>query len=396
MYSASLLACIKPLIQSLSRTKLFVCFQGEKGVPFQVKCRGGVAYSVESNQSISCEQGYAGQAAEPRPSVSGRPMFGLQSAANFGPSVSGFSAFDTLDDFNGIGSWFSELHTATVADLSPSGLAALPEPQLFQPAFDFNNQKFGDKMSHQLMIPKDHLDGIAPLKITDDSKDFKELHRALGSMKDEKQVLILIDTDNIYGFAFQNLRKQLEHGSFIEHHRHKQDEIAAAAWASDLQKPNTMKDPNQKKYLIGDWFATAGFEAPAVIFITKYDDSANNATFCQRAKAKLVIYHVPKVKIYHYDESIHCSYMMPPSDSNCNNCGEIKPGGTYSTCFKDKVWTTNDIQENIEKGELVKKKVKRLKDYSNIILFQVHNLLKNKLKECVKGFGPRSQISKIS
>ena len=112
-------------------------------------------------------------------------------------------------------------------------------------------------------------------------------------------------------------------------------------------------NPN-KKYLIGDWFSTAGFEVPAVLFITKYNDSANNATFCQRAKAKLVIYHVPKVKIFHYDVSNYqfgaatCSYACPPSpprDKNCYNCGEIMPGGTYSTCLKDKVWTVNDLQE---------------------------------------------------
>ena len=184
------------------------------------------------------------------------------------------------------------------------------EPQNSNAAFNFNDQKFGDVTTYSLTLPEDHLDGIAPLKISDDSKEFQKFHRALDFMKDEKQVLILIDTDNIFGLAFRNLRKQLRRGSFIEHHRHKQNEIAATAWALDLQKNNTMKDPNQKKYLIGDWFSTAGFEAPAVIFITKYQDAANNATFCQRAKAKLVIYHVPKVKIYHHDES-------RPVESNC-------------------------------------------------------------------------------
>ena len=220
--------------------------------------------------------------------------------------------------------------------------------------FDFNVQKFGDSMNYQLMIPKDLLDGIAPLKITDDSKELWKFYQVLGFMKHEKQVLILMDTDNIYGFAFRSLRQQMPKGSFIEHHRHKQNEIAATAWASDLQKPNTMKDPNQKKYLIGDWFSSAGFEAPAVIFITKYQDAANNATFCQRAKAKLVIYHVPKVKIYHHDASnpIQSCHACPPMDSmgnlglpresNCNNCGE--GAGTFSICLKEKVWTVIDLQ----------------------------------------------------
>ena len=241
--------------------------------------------------------------------------------------------------------------------------------------FDFNVQKFGDSMNYQLMIPKDLLDGIAPLKITDDSKELWKFYQVLDFMAHEKQVLILIDTDNIYGFAFRSLRQRLPKGSFIEHHRHKQNEIAATAWALDLQKPNTMKDPNQKKYLIGDWFSSAGFEAPAVIFITKYQDAANNATFCQRAKAKLVIYHVPKVKIYHHDVSnpIHSYHASPPMDSmgnlirtrdiNCYSCGEIKPG-IFSICMKDKVWTVIDLQGYDIKDFLKPSQIQHLIDNS--------------------------------
>ena len=105
-------------------------------------------------------------------------------------------------------------------------------------------------MSYQLMIPKDHLDGIAPLRIKDDSNEFQEFQTALDFMKDEKQVLILIDTDNVYGFAFRNLRKQLSAGSFIEHHRYMQDEKNAVSWVTDLQKSNGLKDSNQKWYFV--------------------------------------------------------------------------------------------------------------------------------------------------
>ena len=76
--------------------------QGEqiRGTTLQVKGRGGVSYSVESNHSVSFE------------------------------------------------------------------------PQTSNAAFNFNDQKFGDATTYGLTLPKDHLDGIAPLKISDDSKKF--------------------------------------------------------------------------------------------------------------------------------------------------------------------------------------------------------------------------------
>ena len=58
-------------------------------------------------------------------------------------------------------------------------------------------------------------------------------------------------------------------------------------------KPSYSKE--KKKYLIGNWYSAAGYEAPAVIFITKKLDDPSNATLCQRAKAKLVIYHAPNL-----------------------------------------------------------------------------------------------------
>ena len=44
------------------------------------------------------------------------------------------------------------------------------------------------------------------------------------------------------------------------------------------------------KYLFVDWLSAAGYEAPAVIFVTDDFNRHKNATYCQRAKAKLTIY----------------------------------------------------------------------------------------------------------
>ena len=51
----------------------------------------------------------------------------------------------------------------------------------------------------------------------------------------------------------------------------------------------------KKKYLIGNWWSSAGYEVPAVIYVTEDLNDPQNATFCQRAKAKLVIYHAPNL-----------------------------------------------------------------------------------------------------
>ena len=55
----------------------------------------------------------------------------------------------------------------------------------------------------------------------------------------------------------------------------------------------------KKKFLIGDWLSIAGYEATSVIFVS-LDKRTNSgiddhryATYCQRAKAKLVIYRAP-------------------------------------------------------------------------------------------------------
>ena len=45
-----------------------------------------------------------------------------------------------------------------------------------------------------------------------------------------------------------------------------------------------------KKYLIADWITATGFEAPAVIVVIQKGHNTM-PSFCQRAKAKLVIYH---------------------------------------------------------------------------------------------------------
>ena len=73
-----------------------------------------------------------------------------------------------------------------------------------------------------------------------------------------------------------------------------QDNKGAEAWVGRqknfLVRQNGKKNP---KYLLSDWYSTAGYEASAVIFVVKNLNEARNSTFCQRAKAKLVIYHVP-------------------------------------------------------------------------------------------------------
>ena len=81
--------------------------------------------------------------------------------------------------------------------------------------------------------------------------------------------------------------------SYIQHHEFRQDNPGASKFVRD-QLSKTGNPP--KKFLICDWLSSAGYEAPAVIFVyvdktlgSDMDDH-RYATYCQRAKSKLVIY----------------------------------------------------------------------------------------------------------
>ena len=81
------------------------------------------------------------------------------------------------------------------------------------------------------------------------------------------------------------------------HHSFKTDNEGAAAWVEHhLTRQEEDEATNEKfKFLIGDWWTTAGYEVPAVIFVTKDLTRNNMATCVQRAKAKLIMYENPIV-----------------------------------------------------------------------------------------------------
>ena len=155
-------------------------------------------------------------------------------------------------------------------------------------------------MSYQLKLSKDHPDGQTPQTIEDYSSDLRKFQKALDIIADESQVLILTDTfGNISESTIARIISMLPNDSYIQHHRHKQDHNGAATWVQthlkDQMKKCKTKSSDKKKYLIGDWYSTAGYEVPTVIFVTKRLDDPRNATFCQRAKANLVIYYAPNL-----------------------------------------------------------------------------------------------------
>ena len=169
----------------------------------------------------------------------------------------------------------------------------------------------GESMIYVISLPKDHPDGYAPQTIIGNINDFRDFEKALDIMATEIQVLILVDTKNISGNNIDKMASKLPEGSWIQHHRNKQDNTDACAWVkahlhyyyqTEMKKRKAMvveeirrrSSKENKKYLIAGWYTSAGFEFPAVIWVTKkssirHDD--RTATYCQRAKAKLVIYH---------------------------------------------------------------------------------------------------------
>ena len=144
----------------------------------------------------------------------------------------------------------------------------------------------------------DHPDGKAPITITDETgKDFLNFQKALDFMENEPQVLIL----SYLASDSSKISKILPEGSYIQHHRYNSDNKGAAAWVRELQhhqqteQSKAEENMTKKKYLIADWDTATGFEAPAVIVVIYYYKSM--PTYCQRAKAKLVVYQIKNTAI---------------------------------------------------------------------------------------------------
>ena len=148
-------------------------------------------------------------------------------------------------------------------------------------------------LDHKIRLPMDHPDGKAPLTITDETgTDFLNFHKALDFMRNEPQVLILLASS----LNSSKISKMLPEGSYIQHNRFNPDNKGAAAWVRELQhhqqteQSKTEENMAKKKYLIADWATATGFEAPAVILVMP-KSYPSMPTMCQRAKAKLVVYH---------------------------------------------------------------------------------------------------------
>jgi hypothetical protein len=150
----------------------------------------------------------------------------------------------------------------------------------------------GFLLNHMIRLPMDHPDGEPPMTITDETGAILcNFHKALEFMRNEPQVLILLDFAS-YSSTISGI---LPERSYIQHNSANSDNKDAAAWVRELrhhrqtEQGKAENDLAKKKYLIADWYTATGFEAPAVIVVTKKSNK-EFATMSQRAKAKLVIY----------------------------------------------------------------------------------------------------------
>jgi len=67
----------------------------------------------------------------------------------------------------------------------------------------------------------------------------------------------------------------------------------AEEWVLHQMNNKTPMENEPQKYMIASWYMAAGFESPAVIVVTRNLDDVCNQNFYLRAKANLVIYHIP-------------------------------------------------------------------------------------------------------
>ena len=71
------------------------------------------------------------------------------------------------------------------------------------------------------------------------------------------------------------------------------DSVLAKEWALQLINSRLLTQNRPQKYLVASWWMAAGFEAPAVIVVTRNLEDVCNRNYYLRAKANLVIYHIP-------------------------------------------------------------------------------------------------------
>ena len=78
------------------------------------------------------------------------------------------------------------------------------------------------------------------------------------------------------------------------------------------------KTEQKAKYLLVDWLSAAGYEAPAVILVTDDFNRLKNATYCQRAKAKLTIYIAkdPRRKYRHLSRAQYLKHLNSRSKAH--------------------------------------------------------------------------------
>ena len=143
-----------------------------------------------------------------------------------------------------------------------------------------------------MTLPKDHPDGPKPVMT-------KNVPSSLKFMADEAKVLIIFDhwlnaTKAMKFFSSLPKESYVVHRGLSYGEMPNSNNSDVAAWVRSLQCPikknDTMEETSTKKFLISNWYTAAGFEAPAVIFVTDFlSYHPSFATNCMRAKAKLVV-----------------------------------------------------------------------------------------------------------
>ena len=118
-------------------------------------------------------------------------------------------------------------------------------------------------------------------------------------------------------------------------------ETLAKEWVLQHTHSKLSTGNRPHKYLVASWAMAAGFEAPAVIVVTKNLEDVCNRNYYLRAKANLVIYHIPEEEP-EYMPGSEWFQNNPPSDkkspekSNMTIKKELKPEKNVTSNSTDK------------------------------------------------------------
>ena len=144
----------------------------------------------------------------------------------------------------------------------------------------------------KILVPKGLTECEPVIKITEKSRNhFEKLAQVLQNVQQDKQVLIVLD--KLQPAQMKQFKEKMPKDKFLVYLSYDPTEEMPNDDISEIKGWLT-EEPSEKKFLLCDQYNAGGYEFASVILVTKYLQDTRTSNMCQRAKAKLIVYEIPR------------------------------------------------------------------------------------------------------